>query len=40
MQENVGLASEPFAVEHFDLIESFLGPSGARYESVNRYPLG
>lgn len=40
VQENVGLTSGPFPVAHFDLIESFLGPSGARYESVARYPLG
>ncbi|RED16015.1 RNA 2',3'-cyclic phosphodiesterase [Parasphingopyxis lamellibrachiae] len=40
MQDNLGLTSEPFVVDHFDLIESFLGPAGARYESVARYPFG
>lgn len=40
VRDNLDLTSAPFAVEHFDLVESFLGPDGARYESVARYPLG
>ncbi|MGJ8536658.1 MAG: RNA 2',3'-cyclic phosphodiesterase [Parasphingopyxis sp.] len=40
VQDNLDLTSKPFVVDHFDLIESFLGPDGARYESVARYPLG
>ena len=39
VQENIGLTSTPFPVADFDLIASFLGPDGARYESVSRYPL-
>lgn len=40
VQDNAGLKSAPFPVAHFDLMESFLHPDGARYESVARYPLG
>lgn len=40
VQHNAGLTSAPFSVAHFDLIESFLSPDGARYESIARYPLG
>jgi 2'-5' RNA ligase len=39
VQRNAGLTSNPFAVANFDLLESFLGPDGARYENVVRYPL-
>ena len=35
-----GLASEFFHVDHFALFESHLGRQGARYEIVERYPLG
>ena len=37
--QNAGLASTPFPVSHFHLIESFLSLDGARYESIARYPL-
>lgn len=39
VQRNAGLASAPFTVTAFDLIESFLGQDGSRYESVTQYPL-
>lgn len=34
------LASEPWEVAAFDLMESTLGPGGARYQTVRRYPIG
>lgn len=37
---NAGLASEPFAVDHFLLFESHLGREGAWYERLARYRLG
>lgn len=40
VQHNAGLTSASFLVAHFDLIESLLGPDGAQYESIARYPLG
>jgi 2'-5' RNA ligase len=40
LEVHAGLASAPFAVEHFLLFESSLGGEGAVYEVVERYPLG
>jgi len=40
LEAQAGLASTPFAVEHFLLFESTLGGEGAAYEAVERYPLG
>lgn len=34
-----GLASQPFAVDHFALFESVLTPEAAVYSIVERYPL-
>jgi RNA 2',3'-cyclic 3'-phosphodiesterase len=34
-----GLASPPFAIDHFALYESTLAPEGAVYSIVERYPL-
>ena len=39
LESHAGLASAPFAVEHFLLFESTLGREGAIYEAVERYPL-
>ncbi|HEV2866057.1 MAG TPA: RNA 2',3'-cyclic phosphodiesterase [Allosphingosinicella sp.] len=39
LEQSGGLASAPFAVEHFDLFESRLTPDGAVYSVVERYPL-
>ncbi|MBC9033440.1 RNA 2',3'-cyclic phosphodiesterase [Sphingomonas sp. JC676] len=40
LEAHVGLASTPFAIEHFLLFESTLGGEGAIYEAIERYPLG
>ena len=40
LEAHAGLASTPFAVEHFLLFESSLGGEGAVYEVVERYSLG
>lgn len=40
LAEHAGLASRPFTLTHFHLYESHLGREGARYEAVERYPLG
>lgn len=37
---HAGLCSAPFIVSHFALFESSLGPDGADYTLVARYPLG
>lgn len=39
LEAHAGLASAPFALDHFLLFESTLGREGARYEAVERYPL-
>lgn len=39
LEAHAGLASPPFAVEHFLLFESTLGREGAVYQPVERYPL-
>lgn len=39
LEAHAGLASAPFAVEHFQLFESTLGREGAIYEAVERYAL-
>lgn len=36
---NGGFASTPFTVSEFNLYESHLHHSGARYEAIQRYPL-
>jgi 2'-5' RNA ligase len=37
---NAGLATAAFRMEHLILYESTLGPDGARYDTVARWPLG
>lgn len=39
LQGHAALASEPWPVEAFDLVESTLTPQGAEYETVRRYRL-
>ena len=39
LETHAGLASPPFALDHFLLFESTLGRAGASYEAVERYPL-
>lgn len=39
LEAHAGLASPPFALDHFLLFESTLGREGASYEAVERYPL-
>ncbi|MES2057845.1 MAG: RNA 2',3'-cyclic phosphodiesterase [Pseudomonadota bacterium] len=39
LEEHSALASEPFRLEHLMLFESHLGPGGARYEAIARWPL-
>lgn len=39
LETHAGLASPPFALDHFLLFESTLGREGASYEAVERYPL-
>ena len=39
LEQSGGLASPPFAVDHFALFESTLTPDGAVYTIVERYPL-
>ena len=39
LEAHAGLASAPFALDHFLLFESTLGREGASYEAVERYPL-
>lgn len=38
--DHAGLASAPFALTHLYLFESSLGTGGARYEAIERWPLG
>ncbi len=40
LEAHAGLASPPFALEHFLLFESHRGHERATYEAVERYPLG
>ncbi|CAN5219532.1 RNA 2',3'-cyclic phosphodiesterase [soil metagenome] len=37
---HAGLVSAPFRMEHLVLFESTLGSTGARYETIARWPLG
>jgi len=37
---HAGLATAPFRIEHLILFESTLGPDGAHYDTVARWPLG
>lgn len=39
LADHAGLASAPFACDHFMLFESHLGREGASYAPVERYPL-
>lgn len=39
LETHAGLASEPFALDHFLLFESHLGREGASYEAIGRYAL-
>lgn len=39
IRANAGLASAPWTVDAFDLVESRLGRHGAQYETVRRYRL-
>ena len=39
LADHAALTGPVFPVDHFDLIESRLGPKGARYESLARYGL-
>jgi RNA 2',3'-cyclic 3'-phosphodiesterase len=39
LNEQIGLASAVFSVNHFALYESVLGKSGAHYTQCRRYPL-
>lgn len=38
--DHAGLSSAPFTIEHLCLFASTLGTGGARYEAVDRWPLG
>lgn len=40
LAEHAGLASAPFTCAHLVLYESRLGHGGAKYEAVERWPLG
>jgi 2'-5' RNA ligase len=38
--DHAGLTSAPFAIGHLYLYASTLGSGGARYEAIERWPLG
>lgn len=40
LAEHLALASAPFRLDHLMLYESHLGPAGADYEAIARWPLG
>ncbi|WP_174280404.1 RNA 2',3'-cyclic phosphodiesterase, partial [Sphingomonas bacterium] len=39
LADNMALASAPFRLGHLVLYESHLGPAGADYEAIMRWPL-
>ena len=40
LARHAGLSSAPFAMSHLVLYESLLGPGGAVYDAIMRWPLG
>jgi RNA 2',3'-cyclic 3'-phosphodiesterase len=40
LAQNAALSSDSFEMYGFALFESHLGHGGARYEIIERYPLG